>query len=69
VQRNVAVVLDADLVGLLDHLIALGVVGLDQDLVGQGVQFLVAVATEIGFAARRVLGVVAAAHDVMQHVV
>ncbi len=67
-QRDIAVVLDADLECLLDQLIALGGVGLDQHLVGERVQLLVAVTPEIGFAARGILGIVTAAHDVVQHV-
>src|ERR1700759_4557069 len=52
VQRNVGVVLDGDLERLLDHLVALGLVGLRQHLVRQRVELLVAPATEIGFATR-----------------
>ena len=52
VQRDVAVIVDADLEGLLDHLVALGLVRLDQDLVGQLVELRVAVAAEVGVAAR-----------------
>src|SRR6476661_10714547 len=46
VQRNVAVVLCHEFVGLLDHLVALGHIGLQQHLVGQRVELLVAIAAE-----------------------
>jgi hypothetical protein len=54
---------------LLDHLVALGRIGLEQNLVGERIQLLVAVPAEIGFTAVGVLFVAPAAHDVVQHVV
>src|SRR5579864_3830423 len=69
VQGDIAVILDADFESLLDHLIALGGVGLDQNLVGERIQFLVAIAAEIGFAARGIVGIVAATQNVEEHVV
>ena len=50
-QRDIAIILDADFEGLLDHLVALGGVGLDQNLVSKRIELLVAIAAEIGFAA------------------
>src|SRR5262249_9696673 len=48
VQRNVGpVLLLRDLVGVLDHLVALPLVRLDQDLVSELLDLLVAVAAEI----------------------
>src|ERR1700737_3929474 len=67
-QRDVAVFLETDFEGLLDQLIALGRIRLDQHLVGEGIQLLVAVPAEIGFAAVGVLFVAPAAHDVVQNV-
>src|SRR5882757_2593564 len=69
VQGNVTVFLDDDIVGLLDQLVALGGVGLDQRLVGQRIDLAVAIAAEIGLAAGGILRIVAAAEDIVQHVV
>ena len=67
-QRNIGVILGRDFERFLDQQIAFGGVRLDQHLVGDCIQFLVAVAAEIGRAARG-LRIVAAAHDVVENIV
>ena len=67
-QRDIGPVLDRELPRLLDQEIALGRIGFQENLVGKIVELLVAIAGEIGFAAVGILGIVPAAHDVVQHV-
>ena len=68
VERDVAEILRGFLERFLDQLVALALVVLDKDLVGQLIMLLIAVIAEIGFAARR-LRVIAAAFDIEQDVV
>src|ERR1700730_12276207 len=66
-QRDIRVILGGDFERFLDQQIALGHIGLDQHLVGQRIHLLVAIAAEIGLAARG-FRIVAAAHDVVENV-
>src|SRR6476620_8347463 len=68
VERDVPEILRGFLERFLDQLVALTLVVLDKDLVGQLIMLLIAVIAEIGFAARR-LRVIAAAFDIEQDVV